>query len=170
MQRLLLASLFAAIAAIVIRPPVFAGTLDDAPFHIVVPSSEWQNDDSTAQAVGKDVFIVATISNTNTLVKSVIIKSVLKNVSGSALEEFIAGIRDSFSNPAVKEISEKNTSFVGYNAIRFSYEVTQGDQTTYNETIVFIAKNTGWTIVCVGRPDQKDEIKKISSFYRKKSG
>jgi hypothetical protein len=48
--------------------------------------------------------------------------------------------------------------------------VTQRDQITYNEATVFVADGKGWTIAFVGPPDQKDEIKKIRSFYQKKSG
>ena len=53
-----------------------AGTLDDAPFRVVVPGSEWQIQDSTAQPMGKNVFLAAAISNTNTLLKSVVVKAV----------------------------------------------------------------------------------------------
>jgi len=146
-----------------------AGTLDDAPFRVVVPSSEWKIEDSTAQAMGKDVFLVATISNTNTLLKSVIIKTVLEKASHSSLDELCAGMRDSFANPALKKISEAETTFLGYKARTFTYQVTQGDQTTYNEATVWVADGKGWTIACVGRPDQKAEIKKIIKFYRKKA-
>jgi len=145
-----------------------AGTLDDAPFRVVVPGSEWQIEDSTAQPMGTNVFLAATISNTNTLLKSVVVKAVLKKTS--SLDEFCAGIRDSFSNPAVKKISEADTTFLGFKARTFTYQVTQGDQTTYNETTVFVAEGKGWSIACIGRPDQKDEIKKIIGFYRKKAG
>ncbi len=170
MQRSLLTFKLAALAAIVIVPRLFAGTLDDAPFRVVVPSSEWQIEDSTAQPMGKDVFLAATVSNTNTSLKSVVIKTVLKNVLDSSLDELCAGIRDSFANPAVRKISEADTTFLGHKAKTFTYQITQGDQTTYNEATVFVAEGKGWTIACVGRPDQKDEIKKIIGFYRKKSG
>lgn len=120
--------------------------------------------------MGKDVFLAATISNTNTLLKSVIIKTVLKKASDSSLDELCAGIRDSFANPALKKISEADRTFLGYKAKTFTYQVTQGDQTTYNEATVFVAAGKGWTIACVGRPNQKDEIKKIITFYRKKAG
>ena len=58
-----------------LNPPLLrAGTLADAPFRFVGPSAGWQINDSTAQPMGKDVFLVATISNTNAPLKSVIIK------------------------------------------------------------------------------------------------
>jgi hypothetical protein len=158
------------IVAMVIPRLLCAGTLDDAPFRVVVPSSEWKVEDSTAQPMGKDVFLAATISNTNTLLKSVIIKTVLKKASDSSLDELCAGIRDSFVNPTMRKISEGDTTFLGHKARTFTYQVTQGDQTTYNEATVFVADGKGWTIACVGRPDQKNEIKKIISFYRKKVG
>ena len=147
-----------------------AGTLDDAPFRVVVPASGWKVEDFIAQAMGKDVFLSATISNTNTLLKSVIIKTVLKKASDSSLDELCSGMRDSFANPAVKKISEADTTFLGYKVRTFTYQVTQGDQTNYNEATVFVAYGKGWTIACVGRPDQKDEIKKIIGFFRKKAG
>lgn len=147
-----------------------AGTLDDAPFRIVVPKAGWKVEDSTAQPMGKGVFLVATISNTNTLLKSVVIKTDSGKTTDSSLEEFCAGIRSSFANPAVKEISEASTTFLGFKGRTFTYQITQGGQTTYNEATVFIADGKGWTIVCVGRTEQKDEIKKIISFYQKKAG
>lgn len=147
-----------------------AGTLDDAPFRIVVPSADWQVDGTTAKPMGKDTFLDATISNTKTPLKSVVMSAALKKPSASSLDELCAGIRDSLANPAVKEISEADTTFLGYKARTFTYQVTQGKQTTYNVATVFVADGKGWTIVCVGQPDQKDEIKTIFGFYKKKSG
>jgi hypothetical protein len=147
-----------------------AGTLDDAPFKIIVPSTEWQINDSTAQPMGNDVSIVATISNTNTLLKSLVIKTVLTKASASPLDDLCAGINDTFSNPAVTKLSEAKTTFLGYPARTFAYQVTQGGQTTYNVAIIFVADGKGWTIAFVGRPDQKDEIKTAVKFYQKKTG
>ena len=147
-----------------------AGTLDDAPFRIVVPGPEWQIKDSTAQPMGNDVSLVATISNTNTLLKSVVIKTVLAKVSASSLDELCAGMNDSFANPIVKKLSEASTTFLGYKARTFSYEVTQGGQVSYNVAIVFVADGKGWTIAFVGRPDQKEDIKQVIKFYQKKAG
>ena len=148
---------------------VCAGTLDDAPFRVVVPSADWQIEDSTAQPLGKDVFLAATISNTNTHLKSVVIKTLLAKQTDSSLDELCAGIRDTFSNPAVKEISETNLLFLGYHAKAFTYLITQGSQTIYNHAIVFVADGKGWTIAFVGRPEQKDDIKKIIVFYRSRA-
>jgi hypothetical protein len=142
-----------------------AGTLDDAPFRVVLPSVDWQIEDSTAQPMGKDVFLVATISNTNRHLKSVVIKTVLPKQTASSLDELCAGIRDTFSNPAVKEISETNVDFLSYHAKAFTYLVTQDSQNTYNQAIVFVVDGKGWTIAFVGRQEQKDEIKKIIGFY-----
>jgi hypothetical protein len=156
-------------AALFIPRLVCAGTLDDAPFKVVVPSGGWQVEDSTAQPMGKDVFLVATISNTNTLLKTVVIKTVLARQTDSSLDELCAGIRDTFSNPMVKKISESDMNFLGYRAKTFTYLITQGGQTTYNQAIVFVADDKGWTIAAVGRPEQKSEIRKMTSFYHKKS-
>jgi len=100
--------------------------------------------------------------------KSAIIRTVLKTNSKSELDELCAGIRDSFSDPAVKKISEAETKFLNHKARRFTYEVNQGGQTIYNEAVVFVAGKTGWTIVCLGRADQKDEVRRILTFYRDK--
>ena len=121
--------------------------------------------DSTAD--GQGCVSCATINNTNTLLKSVVIKTVLARQTDSSLDELCAGIRDTFSNPAVKEISETDSTFLGYHAKTFTYLITKGSQTTYNEATMFVADGTGWTIACVGRPEQRGEIKKIISFYRK---
>ena len=80
------------------------------------------------------------------------------------------GIRASFANPAVKKISEAETTFLGYKARTFTYQITQAGQTTYNVATTFVADGKGWTIACVGSPAQKDEIGKILSYYRKKTG
>jgi hypothetical protein len=148
---------------------VCAGTLDDAPFRIVVPSTDWQIQDSTAQPMGKDVFLVATIINTNTSLKSIVIKTDLAKQSDATLDEFCAGMRDTLSNPAVKVISETDVIFLGYHAKAFTYLITQGSQTIYNQALVFLADGKGWTIAFAGRPEQKDEIKKCIGFYRKKA-
>jgi hypothetical protein len=164
------AALLSIVVSLLVPRLVFAGTLDEAPFRVVVPDGEWQIADSTARPMGGEVFLVATISHTNTLLKSVVIKTVLKQTTDSGLDELCAGIRDSFANPAVQKVSEKDTTFMGYKAKAFTYEVTQGGQATYNEATVFIADGKGWTIACIGRSDQKDAIKKIIGFYQKKAG
>ena len=143
-----------------------AGTLDDAPFRVVVPNNDWKLDDSTAQPMGKDVFLVATAINAKAGLKSVVIKAVnLKESPDSALEGLCAGMRDTLSNPAVKKISDAETIFLGRKARKFTYEIAQGDRMVYNEAIVFIVQNIGWTIACVGRAEQKDEIKQLFAFY-----
>ncbi len=120
---------------------------------------------------GATSFLLPPSATLNTLLKSVVIKNVLAKVSDSSLDELCAGINDTFANPIVRKISEANTIFLGYKARRFAYEITQGGQATYNVTIVFVADGKGWTIACVGRPEeQKDEIQKIIGFYQKKAG
>lgn len=146
-----------------------AGTLDDAPFRVVVPGDEWQIEDSEAKHLGRDVYLAATITKSNTPLRSVVLKAVLKKTSASPLDEFCAGIRDSLANPAVKKISESNTTFVGHMAKKFVYEVTQDGQITYNQATLFVADGIGWTIACVGRADQKNEIDKMISIYHKKA-
>ena len=145
---------------------VVAGTLENAPFKISLPNNDWKLADSVAQEIGHNVSLVASITKTNSPLKSVIIKT-LEESPATALDELSAGIRDSFANPAVKKLSDEATVFLGYKARRFTYEVTQNNQTTYNEAIVFVAGNAGWTIAGVGLAGQRDEVKKIFTFYLK---
>ena len=163
----LVLSLFSALTLLAVRLAA-AGTLDNAPFRFVPAGSGWAIDDSTAKPMGQNVFLVATASNTNTMLKSVVIEADLKNPSASSLDELCKGMRDSLQNPAVKDISETDLTFLGQKAKRFVYEISGGGGTTYNEATVFVSKGKGWTIACVGRLDQKDEVKKIAGFYKKK--
>jgi hypothetical protein len=142
-----------------------AGTLESAPFRVVLPNESWKLNDSTAQNMGKDVSLVASITNTNTQSKSVVIKTDEKSATSSTLDELCAGIRDSFSNPALKKMSDEETTFLGYKARRFTYEV---NGTTYNEAVVFVAGNTGWTVACMGLLNQKTEVENLFTFYQKK--
>ena len=156
------------LVAFIMPQELLAGTLNDAPFRIIIPTTGWRLDDSKAQSIGGGAFLVATVSNTNTLLKSIVAKRVFKKVSESTLNEMCAGINDTFATPGVKKISEANTIFLGYKARKFAFEVTQAGQTTYNESIIFIADDHIWIVGCVGQPDQKDEFIKIISFYQKK--
>ncbi len=160
--------LVVAVVVTVASVHTFAGTLDDAPFRVVVPNGDWKVDDSASQDFGKNVFLVATISKTNTLLKSAVVKGLIKKITKLSLEEYASGIRDSMANPAVKKISEVETTFLGYKAKKFIYEL-KGDQTTYNEAIVFISEKAGWTILGTGPAEQKGEIKQIFDFYQKKA-
>jgi hypothetical protein len=161
------AKLSVAVALIAASFSVVAGTLEDAPFKISLPNNDWKLADSVAQEMGHNVSLVASITKTNSPLKSVIIKTLEKSPT-TALDGLSAGIRDSFANPAVKKLSDEATIFLGYKARRFTYEVTQNNQTTYNEAVVFVAGNTGWTIAGVGLADQKGEVKKIFTFYLKR--
>lgn len=118
--------------------------------------------------MGKNVFLVASLSNTNTGLKSVVIKTNPQGKSDSPLEQFCDGVRDSLKNPAVKLISESNTTFLNHKAKTFIYEIKQGDRTIYNETVVFIAGKTAWTIVCVGESNKKEDVKRMLSYYAEK--
>ena len=156
-----------AVALIAASFSVVAGTLENEPFKISLPNNDWKLVESIAQEMGHNVSLVASITKTNSPLKSVIIKTTLEGSPTSALDGLSAGIRNSFANPAVKKLSDEETIFLGYKARRFTYEVNQNNQTTYNEAIVFVAGNAGWTIAGVGLADQKDEVKKIFTFYLK---
>lgn len=142
-----------------------AGTLDDAPFRVVLPNQSWKLIDSTAQNMGKDVYLVASITSTNTQSKSVVVKTDERSVTSSTLDELCAGMRDSFANPVVKKLSDEEATFLGYKARWFAYEV---NGTSYNEAVVFVAGNTGWTILSTGLSNQKTEIKNLITFYNQK--
>lgn len=161
------AKLSAVVALIAASFSVVAGTLEGAPFKISLPNNDWKLADSSAQDLGHNVSLVASITKSNSPLKSVIIKTIENGSPMSALDELSAGMRDSFANPAVKKLSDEETTFLGYKARRFTYEVTRNSQTTYNEAVVFVAGHTGWTIAGVGLADQKSEVKKIFTFYLK---
>jgi hypothetical protein len=158
--------IFLAVFALVIGTLiVVAGTLDDAPFRVVLPSEDWKLNDSAAQAMGKDVYLVASITSTNAQLKSVIIKTEETSVTSSTLNELCDGIRDTFSNPAIKKLSDDETVFLGCKARRFTYLV---NDTTYNIALVFVSGKNGWTIVSTGPLGQKPEIQKLITFFQKK--
>jgi hypothetical protein len=161
------AKLLTAVVVIATSFSVVAGTLANAPFKISLPNGDWKLTDSAVQDMGHNVFLVASITKTNSPLKSVIIKTTIDGPLASALDELSAGIRDSFANPALKKLSDEDAIFLGHKARRFTYEATQGNQTTYNEAVVFVVGNTGWTIAGVGLADQKSEVEKIFTFYQK---
>lgn len=168
-MRTLLSKLSMAVAVVATSFSVVAGTLENAPFKISLPSDDWKLADSTAQEVGPGTFWLATITKTNSPLKSMMIKTVMDKSDGSP-DEFFAGIRDSLANPAVKTLSDEATTFLGYKARRFTYELTaQNKKTTYNETIVFVAGKTGWAINGTGLVGQESEVHKIFTFYQKRA-
>jgi hypothetical protein len=141
-----------------------AGTLENAPFQIALPDGSWTLHDSTAKDMGKNVYLVASITSTNTQSKS-IIRSDIDPPSASALDDLCDGMRDQFSDPSVKKLYDAPATFLGYKARRFIFEV---NGSTYSEAIVFVTANTGWTIDCVGLFDQKTEVNRLLTFYRSK--
>ena len=66
-QRATLTMIFS--VSLLVSRVLCAGTLDDAPFRVVVPDNTWQLDDSTSHSMGKDVFLVATLTNKNSQLK-----------------------------------------------------------------------------------------------------
>jgi len=142
-----------------------AGTLDDAPFRIALPSEGWTLSDSAAQSMGKGVSLVAIITQKGTQLKSLVIKTEFENPSATSFDDLCAGIRDSFGNPAVKKLSDEPAAFLGFKGRRFTYEV---NGTSYNEAMVFVSGHTGWTIACTGTDGQKEDITKVFTFYQPK--
>jgi hypothetical protein len=162
--RYVLAAVVIAVAPLVAR----AGGLDDAPFRVKVPDGDWKVDAAAPKTMGQGVLLVATVSNPRTHLKSFVLRETLQPPSDKALEELGGGIRASFTKRNVKVVADTATPFLGHDAKNFAYEMVHGTQTNYNATTVFVAAGAGWTITCVGRPEQSNEVQRIFSFYRTK--
>jgi hypothetical protein len=144
------------------------GGLEEAPFRMIPESAGWQIEYSN-KAMGEDVFLVATASNTEKGVKSVVVKAIVKKPSGVALEELCKGMRDSFANPTVKKTADEEVTFLGFKARKFVYVITQGGRSTYNEAVVFVSEGKGWTIASSGPQEQEAEVKRAQGLYTAKS-
>lgn len=166
MKNLLIQSLV--IIAIMTGCSVMAGTLDDAPFKLSSPGESWNLSDSKAQDLGRGVSLVAMLTKTNSTMKSVVVKAVSDGSFVMSLDQLVAGMHDSLADPRIKNVTDTDTTFLGYKSRRFTYEMTQNDQTMYNEVVVFAIGNTGWTIANMGPISQKAEIKKIFDSYQKR--
>jgi len=160
-------SLLLILAAALISCAARAGTLDDAPFRVVLPDPAWRLEDSAAQPMGSGVAIVAAVTNSNALITSLVIKTDTPDHSGSALDQICAGITDSFANPSVKVLSQEDTTFLGFKARKFAYLITQGTKVAYNEAMVFLSDTAGWTIACTGPLDKKSQIQQAFTMYHK---
>jgi hypothetical protein len=161
MKKMIVSSL--AVMALAVFSAV-AGPLDDAPFKIVLPSQGWTLDTTVMQAV-PGVSLVATVTKTGTTLKSVVVKTTLPS-SGTAAEYF-TGIEESLSNPALKNVTKADATFLGLKAKHLTYEVDRGGQTVYSDTMVFVSGNVGWGITSIGLLSQKDEINQTLTFYQK---
>jgi hypothetical protein len=148
---------------------VSAGTLDDAPFRVIVPNSEWQIDDSKTQSMGSGTVLVATLINTNTGLKGVVLKMVLKKSGGAALDDFWEGMREGVAEKALKKPSDEETTFLGHKARRFTFQTIHEDEVIYRELTASVIDRNVWAIACVGRLEDKDETRKILSFFQKKA-
>ena len=155
-------------ALLAIPRPMCAGTLDDAPFRIVVPNSDWQIDDSTAQPMGNGIVVVATFVNTNAGLKSVILKTGFKKRGASALDEFYEGMREGLTNSALKKPLEEATTIVGHKARRFTFQTIYEGEVIHREATLFVIDGNGWAIISIGRLEDQDETKKIIGFVQKK--
>jgi hypothetical protein len=144
-------------------PAAWAGTLDNAPFRVVLPDGNWKLDDSAAREMGKDVYLVASITGTNLQLKSVVIRAD-NDGKDSDLDETCAGMRDQLSTPAVKTLTDEATTFLGCKARHFVYEI---NGTVYNEAVVFQVGKAAWTIACVGPLAQKTAVVNMLTFYQK---
>jgi len=146
----------------------FAGTLDDAPFKLSSPGDGWIVSDSKAQDLGRGVSLVAMLTKTNSTMKSVVVKAVSDGSFVMSLDQLVTGMHESLADPRVKNMTDVETTFLGIKGRRFTYEMTQNDQTIYNEVVVFATGNTGWTIANMGPISQKAEVQKIFACYQKR--
>jgi hypothetical protein len=144
--------------------PLAAESSDSAPFRILVPSSDWKLD-STPRKLHENALITATFVKTNSLLRSLVIRYSLGGTSDSILAKLSAEMRQGLSGLAVKNASEQQTKFLNLKAARFTYEMAQKGRVEYYDAVAFAIDNTGWAIVCVGPPDQKNEVEKMFDFY-----
>jgi hypothetical protein len=155
-------------ATLVFPRQIRAGTLDDAPFRIVVPNNEWQIEDSKAQPMGNGIVLLATLSNTNAGLKSAILKTAFKTKSASSLDELCEGMREVLANPDLKKPSDEATTLLGHKARRFTFQTVYEGEVIYREATVFVMDGKGWAILSIGRLEDKEETKKIINFVQKK--
>lgn len=146
--------------------PAQAGTLDNAPFQLAAPSAEWQLDDAFPQVIGGGMVLAASLTNEKQHLKSVVVTGPVK-LTPTALDELCAGLRNSFSNPIVKKLSDEPATFLGYKAQALAYEVTPpGAAGTYNEARIFLVGKTAWVISVIGPVTQKAAVKQMLTLYR----
>jgi hypothetical protein len=146
--------------------PAQAGTLDNAPFQLAAPSADWQLDDAFPQRLGGAMILAATLTNEKQHLKSMVVTGPVK-LTPTALDELCASLRNSFSNPIVKKLSDEPGTFVGYKAQALAYEVTPvGTAATYNEARIFLVGNTAWVVSVIGPVTQKAAVKQMLTLYR----
>jgi hypothetical protein len=159
--------LLVAVVAILTGFSAVAGTLDSAPFKIVLPAG-WKLADTTAQKMGDDVYLLAAMGKTNSTLKSLVVKTVVDGSSPKALDDLANGMRTTLINPMVSHLSDQAVTFLGYKARRFAYELTANNQSTYNEVLVFAVGNDGWTIAAAGQAGQQKEVEQIFTYYQRR--
>ena len=163
-----IAKVFASLLIVTIIPlPLCAELPADAPFQIVTPDTDWKLDPAT-KSLGPDRSVVAAIANEKNGVQVLVITGPIKPIP-TALSEISAGLRDSFTNPAVKLTTDEATTFLAYKAHRFTYEIKAQDRVVYGETMVFVLDSTGWVISASAPAAQKDAAQKAFSFFQPKA-
>ena len=162
------------IATIITPFTLLAGTLDNAPFIITLPSADWKLSDSTSQKINQDILLVATFVNNRSDLESHVCTTRCQPVPfnpflPSTLDKLCADVnRDMLVKSAYKKISETDTTFVGIKAKALAYEWTQDGGAYYEQGVVFIVGNTGWIITFSGPAAQKEALKQMITFYRPK--
>jgi len=158
--------LLLAASAILTGFSAVAGTLDHAPFKIVLPAG-WKLADTTAQKMGSDVYLMAAMGKTNSTLKSLVVKTVVDGSSPKALDDLANSMRTTLINPMVTHLSDQAVTFLGYRARRFAYVLSLNNQSTYNEVVVFAVGNDGWTIAGAGQAGQQKDVEQIFTYYQR---
>ena len=161
--------IFAFLCAALFLPRLLcAGTLDDAPFRVVLPNAGgWQILDSTAKPLGQGAFVAATITNASDSLRSLIITAPVEKQA--TLNGICVGLRQSLVNQGFNIISDADTMFLGYESRTFTLlSADPHGQTRYSRVTTFIANGKSWTIVASAPSEQKEMVRKFADFFVKK--
>jgi hypothetical protein len=135
------------------------------PFQIVAPTSEWDIDNTTRK-IRDNAFIVASAVKTNSALRTVAIRYNLSGSTDSIFQQLSTEMRRPLAQGSAKKASEKSTTFLTHKAVNFTYEMTQNGRNEFYDVMVFATDNVGWAVLCVGAPEQRDEVERLHGFYQ----
>lgn len=146
------------------------GTLDDAPFRVVVPGANWKLDESVMRSKGDGVYLVGVLTNSQTGVWLRVAKTEFAESTAKALNDVCTGVRDSFlSSPSVKPLADEEAVFLGYKARRFSFQNAHVSRPpTYEEAIIFAVGKTAWTVNAIGLLNQTNQVRQSFTLFQKR--
>ena len=147
--------------------PVQAGTLDDAPFRFVPATKDWHIDDSSLRQMAEDIYIIATLSNSNQSLSITIVKTDMNRSETNAFEEFYGGMRNALTKGHVKILLDEPTTFLHLQAHRFAYETPlPNGLANYTETILFPTPTTAWCVSAVSFQNQTNDVRQIFQLFQ----